>query len=91
MKLSEQMRKWNDAVETADWHLNFTMDSAEPQELFNALQDIGRLGAARLLRVAGEPLGYFRARTDFPVDKKQRDMVKTKTAVRKQQQRKAKK
>lgn len=90
MKLSEKMSEWNRAVENADWLLDYSLDTADPQELFDALQNTGRNGAARLLRVAGEPLGYFRAGEHFPVDKNRRDVVKTKT-VRKQQQRKAKK
>lgn len=79
MKLSEKMTEWNSAVQNADWLLDYSLDTASPEQLFTALQDVGRFGAARALRVAGEPLGYFRAKKDFPVDKKRRDMVKTKT------------
>lgn len=89
MKLSERMTEWNSAVENADWLLDYSLDTASPEQLFRALQDVGRFGAARALRVAGTPLGYF-SNTHFPVDKASSGMVKGQKTVRKQQ-RKAKK
>lgn len=71
------MRKWNDAVEVADWLLRYSLDKASPQRLFDALQATGKYGSARLLRLAGEPLGYFKASEHFPVDKASSGTVKT--------------
>lgn len=90
MKLSEQMQKFNRAVESADRLLAFRCDKDSPELLHGELQARGLFGAARLLRVAGMPLGYFRAKKDFPVDKRSAGTVKGKKPVRKQQ-RKAKK
>lgn len=40
MKLSERMAEWNRAVENADWLLDYSLDTADPQQLFDALQNI---------------------------------------------------